>query len=778
MLDIDLEFFELLRSLPYKEAVLKAALWYAARGFKVIPLLKGTKKLGVAEQYASSDPVIIKQWYGVDFIEGNISLLIQEHDLSVIDGDRHGDVDGFKNAGISEADFDGLVAATPHNGLHLYVRGAITYKRLPKGIEHKTSRVIVPPSVIDDVPYEWRTGGVPQELPPQLARAFLGLKLVSSNVKPLDTQLNREQIFAQASLQNYTSTPVAPLGYVKRLLEHMDPGCDYDEWSKIGMAMHHNDDSDLSMEAWRDFSMLSAKFKIGECERKWTSFSQYHSNPITLRWLILTAKQNGCPDSPEDITYYGVSITLDMEVEKMNKKYIYRLMRNGARICWLEKTDKGQLELCQWREQDWKSLMQNQYILVGTKPLPAAEVWLHSALRRTGDVGMWEIGKEPPNALNIYQGLAIEPVKCKREEVRFFLDFISHTICRDNVDYYNYLLDLLAFKVQQPLSISGVCLVLQGGEGTGKGSLCRVMETIMGQAHSMAVSRRDSLLGEYCGGLIAGALWVTANEAVWAGHHGEAERLKALITEPNLEWNDKYTPMWSQRNCIQLSITTNNNWAVPADFDSRRFFVLRIADDKAKDEAYWNEFNALLGRDASWRPINPEYMGKVLYFLQQRKITSSFVNALETEWLTEQRGQTIIESEDDAFVSWVRLFLQETANDVYIGQSGECSFPVVQRDGKSYIISSDLYKDYRLYVRRHFHGRKPYTNKRFNEVLHMLGIEQFRVKKESLMLGQSKYPGEPESKVNIAKLVSANELEKALTANYKLLTADIEDAED
>jgi hypothetical protein len=771
MLTIDLDFFESLRDLPPKERMLKAALWYAKQGIKVIPSPKGTKHLGVPELQATTDAATIKKWYGKDFAEGNITLEIQEHNISVIDFDRHGEIDGFKNAGIVEANLSGLTVTTPHNGIHLYILGNTAFKRLPKGIEHKTTRVVVPPSVVDGVAYEWRTGGSPQELSPDLATKLVPLKIVSSNAKPQ----TRAEVFAQ----NYESTPIAPLGYVKRLLEYMDPGADYLEWSKVGMAMHHNDDSDVSLNAWRDWSMDSVKYKVGECEKKWETFSQFKDNVVTLRWLILTAKGNGCPDSSEDDIYYGANYALDKLVETMNLTYNYRLMSSTFRICWLHKNVDGDVEFRQYKEPDFRSMLQNQFVLHGTQWYSIAEAWLKNPRRRSGEVNMWELGKEPPNAMNLYQGLAIEPVQCDKIEIPFFLDFTLNIICRGNTEYNRYLLDLLAYKVQHPLRLPGVCLVLQGGEGTGKGSLCGIMEAIFGKFHAMAVSNRRALVGEYNGMIIANALWVTANEAFWAGSAGEAERLKAMITERTLDWNEKFVPIWSQRNCIFLTITTNNKWAVPADVDSRRFFVLRVSDERAKDVEYWNAFHLLLGKDEdTGRAVNPEYVGKVLYYLQQRKITSSFVNALETTWLIEQRGQTILGSDDDGFVSWVTLFLQETSGDIYLGKGGTLNFAILKRLGKACVLSTPFYDDYRDFVTRHFRKQKVYTREAFNKALSQLGFIMQRVKKESLMVGQSKFGGEPESKVMIAYIPSNAELEAALREHYKLLTDDVEDAED
>jgi hypothetical protein len=225
-------------------------------------------------------------------------------------------------------------------------------------------------------------------------------------------------------------------------------------------------------------------------------------------------------------------------------------------------------------------------------------------------------------------------------------------------------------------------------------------------------------------------------------------------------------------------MTTNNAWAVPADFDSRRIFMLRVSDDKKGDTAYWMAFNALLGRTQDLQPRNPEYLGRVLHFLQQRQITSDFTHALETEWLIQQRQETLVDSQEEGFATWVDLFKQETASDAYMGKGGEHSFAVVQYKGKNCILATDLYNDYRLFVGRHFRSRRPLTKQRFNDALQRLGFQLLRVRKQQLMLGPSKFPGDAMSKVTIACLPTPNELEAALAKHYPLLSDDIAEEED
>lgn len=64
---------------------------------------------------------------------------------------------------------------------------------------------------------------------------------------------------------------------------------DYDEWLTVGMALHSIDDTLL--DAWDKWSNQSAKYKPGECERKWRSFSA--GGGVTLGTLAHMAKQDG-----------------------------------------------------------------------------------------------------------------------------------------------------------------------------------------------------------------------------------------------------------------------------------------------------------------------------------------------------------------------------------------------------------------------------------------------------------------------------------------------------
>lgn len=75
---------------------------------------------------------------------------------------------------------------------------------------------------------------------------------------------------------------------------------------------------------------------------------------------------------------------------------------------------------------------------------------------------------------------------------------------------------------------------------------------------------------------LAKSLLVFADEAVWGGDKQAEGRLKALITEPTLDFEPKGIDKMTPKSHINLIMASNEDRAVPASEDERRFFVLDI----------------------------------------------------------------------------------------------------------------------------------------------------------------------------------------------------------
>ena len=143
-----------------------------------------------------------------------------------------------------------------------------------------TVQDVLPPSIHPDTgrPYQWRYNrpdGHWSKLPPlpgDLLVLWQGL------VRDVNAPKKRPKMPDGAGLK----TPE----YRKLLAEH-SPDCDYHQWIKIGMALHHETrGSDLGLALWNEWSAQGEKYKgFGDLQQHWRSLRVEHDNPVTLASL-------------------------------------------------------------------------------------------------------------------------------------------------------------------------------------------------------------------------------------------------------------------------------------------------------------------------------------------------------------------------------------------------------------------------------------------------------------------------------------------------------------
>ena len=127
---------------------------------------------------------------------------------------------------------------------------------------------------------------------------------------------------------------VAKQAVMKLDEEHYE---DYERWIAVGQALHAVDDSCLDI--WIEWSRQSAKFKEGECERKWKTFDRKEGR--TLGSLIEDAKKYGFTIPQE----YKVMPIDDAEVEAAAKKVAEMEETIDDTYVWEEELPKREPEL-------------------------------------------------------------------------------------------------------------------------------------------------------------------------------------------------------------------------------------------------------------------------------------------------------------------------------------------------------------------------------------------------------------------------------------------------
>ena len=225
----------------------------------------------------------------------------------------------------------------------------------------------------------------------------------------------------------------------------------------------------------------------------------------------------------------------------------------------------------------------HRVIKINNKNVPIVTFWsMHKDAIRYDSI-VFDPSQQPllPNVFNLFRGLAYKP---KKGFWRKYLWHIHVIICNRNKKLTRYLLAWIANMLQGKQK-PGVAPVLVGGRGTGKGLFVTILGKLFGR-HFLHIVQRSQLTGNF-NAHFREAYLVFADESFFAGDKQMEGALKSLITEDTLMIEQKGIDAFPIKNFTNFIFATNNEQAVPAGQDERRFFVLNVSDKKKQDHAYF-----------------------------------------------------------------------------------------------------------------------------------------------------------------------------------------------
>lgn len=212
-------------------------------------------------------------------------------------------------------------------------------------------------------------------------------------------------------------------------------------------------------------------------------------------------------------------------------------------------------------------------------------------------------------------------------------------IMRENLaggdpEQFEYLMDWLAYSVQNGVGPQRVALVMRGKKGIGKGTLATAWLKLFGR-HGLATHESKEVFGQFNYRMReVQALFL--DEAFWGGDKAVLGAVKSIITEGEISTEQKFADRFSVANHLKIMMATNEEWAVPADEDERRFVVLDCA---AKYTGRHEIFQR--AREQLYGPKNaPHTLGlRALYFDLMTRDIAKFDperNRIETQSLRDQ----------------------------------------------------------------------------------------------------------------------------------------------
>jgi len=221
-------------------------------------------------------------------------------------------------------------------------------------------------------------------------------------------------------------------------------------------------------------------------------------------------------------------------------------------------------------------------------------LWMTHPERRTYSEGAYFLPMSKPlkdgtyqkykNKLNMWRGFSIKPIDYTRESIEVINEHLLENVCDGDQEAYKYLINWMAFGVQNPEKQCGVAVVLRGLKGRGKGLIGSLLTKIYGQ-YSRHLSNSKQLTGNFNAHL-ENVCYVFADEAIFHGDTAGNQRLKALVTEGVITIERKGFDAVQVPNRLNILMASNSDWVVPSSKDERRWFVLDLSDSKHSPEYY------------------------------------------------------------------------------------------------------------------------------------------------------------------------------------------------
>lgn len=566
-----------------KSARYRCAKALVAKGFKIFRL-KPNGKTPVATGWQKEAALDAKPWVGgADY---NIGM-VAEDDWLFVDIDMKGGVDGeanWKALGIDESDFQ---SQTPTVGRH------IIYK-LPDGVSVSNSASQIAPgvdirgnggyivaigSVIDGKMYTAiNKGAQSMEVPAELI-AICNKKRTREDdydvpAGDLDTPENIE--LAENYLDKYAHESIE------------GAGGDHTAFSVAAQVR------DMGISETKCLDMMLDGGWNSRCEPPWSG----EELEIKVQNAYRYATGRIGADTPEaqfaDEPDSGqVSMRVLSAVEIMNKTHAVVAVGTSYVVIEEYQDKDGRKRVEYFGETAFHRMtVWNSYIGENGKRQYVSREWIVDPRRRTyrGFAFNPEVIGPVEGKYNHWRGFTYTPLHGvspdeAKKMCNLFLRHIRDTVCGGDIAHYKWVLNHFAHLIQFPWKKPETSIIVVGKKGAGKSLIFDVIGSLARDNYVLTAEKR-MLLGQFNSHMET-VLVFQFEEAFWAGDKAAEGKLKLLITGKHHMIERKGFEPYMVGNYARIYITSNNDWAVPATVDERRFAVFECLPDKIGDKPYF-----------------------------------------------------------------------------------------------------------------------------------------------------------------------------------------------
>ena len=309
---------------------------------------------------------------------------------------------------------------------------------------------------------------------------------------------------------------------------------------------------------------------------------------------------------------------------------------------------------------DWATLsvpeakMSNKGDLQITKA-SAAPVWLKWPLRRAVDKLSYLPGEEQFTIkdgllyLNQWRGWGVKPAK---GNIKPFLELVDYLFKDAEKEAKEWFLNWCAYPIQFPGTKMFSAVIVHGRmTGTGKTLIGYTLARIYGQ-NFIKIKSKDLLDTWWA----ENRQFVLGDEISGSDKRAEADMMKAMITQEEININIKYIPQFSIPDCVNYYLTSNHADALFLEDEDRRFFVHEVVGGPLP-ESFYLAYDKWLKQDGGAAALMQWFLERDL----------SKFNPKAAALRTKARDRMIVTGKSDLAV-WLLELKESPASKLRVGQ--------------------------------------------------------------------------------------------------------------
>lgn len=452
----------------------------------------------------------------------------------------------------------------------------------------KTVQDVLPPSIHPDTgkPYEWKFGdelghwSVLPELPKEIR------KLWESLITP-ETKIKAERDKPDPLARDPNAQ------HIREMLAHRDPDAGYDDWVKVGMAIHHEYAGEQTgLALWDEWSAKGSKYKGREdLMTHWRSFRADVENARTLNSLrvetaaaadefaVLTEQQVEEIQTEEKKPKVPATVKEAINSLRRDKSgKVLTVLPNLLTILALPSVTGNTLSLDTFKDtimcapygtEEWRPVKDTDYT--------AIRLWLENV------ANFYPVSREivrdsvhylaEANKMDTAQKWLTSLTWDGTKRIERFLPMYMGTI---DASYERavglYLWTALAGRVMEPGCQVDMVPILVGTQGLGKSQGVKALVPDPEFYTEIRLDESDDDVARKMRGTLVGEL------AELRGlRNSDLDRIKAFVTRTHEKWTPKYMEFATTFARRLVMIGTTNEDDFLADDENRRWLPVRTS---------------------------------------------------------------------------------------------------------------------------------------------------------------------------------------------------------